>query len=178
MRKSLLAGFLAATLLVGCSSANKDNSLANADAAAPVATSASNGSATVTDAGVQLYPGKAKADAPKVVIFTDFQCPACKQLEYYFGDKLVELAKTGDIELRMVTLTFMDPVLKNTESEQASIAALCTIGSGSYPEAYQTIYKNQPKNEGDPFDGVFLNEGLPKALNFTAEQTSAYQKCR
>lgn len=171
MRKIMVSLAAAAVLLTGCSSTSSSTS-------SPASTAnASNSNAAAADKGVTLYPGAAKADAPDVVLFTDFQCPGCASLEEAYGSELDKLAKNGDIKLRMVSLTFLDGMLHNDSSSKAAAAAACTVEIGKYPEAFRAIYANQPAQEGQGFTDTFLRDQLPKSIGMNDAQTSTYQSC-
>lgn len=117
-------------------------------------------------AGIPLYQDKAKADAPEVVVYEDFQCPACQAFEASHGPMLKELAQSGDIKLRYTTMNFLDQNHGNDASTRAGNASLCVAESG--PDAYEKfksdIFAAQDKQQqNDVFPDAFLKETAKSA---------------
>lgn len=87
-------------------------------------------------------------DAPRVVAYEDFQCPACQQFESETGDQLLELARNGDIELEYRVITFLDRASKEEYSSRAANAAVCVLEDSDiegFIGMHQLLYQNQPE---------------------------------
>lgn len=127
--------------------------------------------------GIVVNPGKAKADAPVVALFQDYQCPACKQFEDQYGKALSELAESGAIQLEYHTMTFLDEALKNDSSKRAGIAAACADTTGHYAAYHETVYKNQPASEGEGFTDEQLTQTFPQEAGITGGDLASFQGC-
>lgn len=99
----------------------------------------------------------ANADTiPKLQIWEDFQCPACKSMEDSSGATIAQLAKDGKLRLEFRPTIFLDENLKaqNTASGNpnsslyASMAFGCAVDAGKALEFHTTIFQAQPLTEG------------------------------
>lgn len=108
----------------------------SADSPLPTGISAGNGY------GFQV------SNAANVVIFEDFQCPACANFEQTYGPAIQELAAAGDIALTYRIMTFLDNNLQTDHSSRAASAFGCSIDAGVGEAYHNTIYANQPQSEG------------------------------
>ncbi|MGL4831256.1 MAG: DsbA family protein [Propionibacteriaceae bacterium] len=131
--------------------------------------------ASSTNEGIKPY-GNAKG-APKVIIYSDFQCPGCKGLEMTFGEEIFKAAKNGEIDLEMRTLTFLDANIKGMHSERAAAAAACGDAVGFYPEVYRAIYSFQPATEGTGYSDDILTKDVPELVKMTKDQQTAFASC-
>mgnify|MGYP001164243759 CR=1 FL=1 len=111
----------------------------SADSPLPTGISADNGY------GFQVSTA---ANKPDVVIFEDFQCPACANFEQTYGPAIQELAAAGDIALTYRIMTFLDNNLQTDHSSRAASAFGCSIDAGAGEAYHNTIYANQPQTEG------------------------------
>lgn len=126
---------------------------------------------------IVVNPGKAKAGAPVVELFFDYQCPVCKQFEGVYGGALTTLAAAGDIELRYRDMTFLDNNLGNDASLRAGIAAACSDTAGRYGDFHATIYDNQPTTEGEGYIDTVLRDTIPGTVGITGDALTAFQAC-
>lgn len=127
--------------------------------------------------GIIVNPGKAKEGAPVVALFQDYQCPACKQFEDAYGASLTQLAENGDITLEYHTMTFLDTNMRNDASKRAGIAAACADTVGHYADYHNTVYKNQPANEGDGYTDEQLTGAFAEEAGITGENLNKFQAC-
>ena len=86
----------------------------------------------------------------KVVLYEDFQCPACKQFEEVAGEILNNLVKSGklSIEYRMVSFLDESGASPNEYSRRMASAAICALDAGgpqSWKKVHDYAYKNQPR---------------------------------
>lgn len=127
--------------------------------------------------GIVVNPGKAKAGAPVVALFQDYQCPACKSLEDQVGPTLEKLANAGKIQLEYHTMTFLDGNLGNDASVRAAQAAACADVAGSYAKYHDTVYKNQPAQEGKGYTNEQLRSTFAKDAGITGDKLVTFQAC-
>lgn len=131
--------------------------------------------------GVKVFPAAAKAGAPTIDVYLDFQCPNCKSAEEAYGPTMVALAKSGDIKLVQHTLTFMDDNLANTASTRAAVAVTCADTFGDkYSEMTTAVYAIQAVKEvkgAIGYEDKSLREALPAQLGIAGDQLASYQKC-
>lgn len=120
----------------------------------------------------------AKAGAPTVEAFEDFQCPGCQQFERAIGSTLVDLAKSGDIKLQYHMLNFLDQRLGNTSSLQASNGAYCAAdaGPGKFEEYHTIVYANAPEQEGTGWTAAQLKDYAQQA-GLTGDALKTWESC-
>lgn len=104
-------------------------------------------------------------DAPRVVVYEDFQCPVCQGFEQVSGDYLTELATEGDIVLEYRTIAFLDQASSTEYSSRSANAAMCVLEDTDvdhFHKMHDQLYANQPEEGGD---------GLPdsKLIEFADE---------
>lgn len=141
------------------------------------ASSATPPNATETRNAIVVNPGKAKAGAPVVELFFDYQCPVCKQFEGVYGAALKALAESGDIDLRYRNMTFLDNNLNNDSSLRAGIGAACSDFTGKYSTYHEQVYANQPAREGDGYADEVLRDAIPAAAGITGTDLTSFQAC-
>nr|WP_300142900.1 thioredoxin domain-containing protein [Propionicimonas sp.] len=133
--------------------------------------------ATPDGKSIVVSPGTAKAGAPVVELFFDYQCPVCKQFEQYFGGTLTSLAASGDIDLRYRTMTFLDSNLGNDASVRAGVAATCADVAGKYADFHIKVFENQPATEGDGYADAVLRDTIPSEVGITGDALTSFQSC-
>jgi protein-disulfide isomerase len=99
-------------------------------------------------------PFNTAAGKPTLAIWEDFQCPACGALEKQAGPSIQKLATDGKVNLVWRPTTFLDANFKKTSpnpdsSQRAAAAWGCAIDAGKTGEYHNTVFANQPTNEGD-----------------------------
>ncbi|WP_235997033.1 DsbA family protein [Aestuariimicrobium ganziense] len=134
-------------------------------------------SALADGTGYAWKVGNPAADAPTITIYEDFQCPACKSTEEYFGPTLAKLAEDGKIKVEYRILTFMDTNLRNDSSERSARAAACADVSGKFKEYHDVVYKNQPQGEGSGYTDQQLRVDFPAAAGITGDDLTKFQSC-
>lgn len=109
--------------------------------------------------GVKVGSAWSAADAdsiPKLQIWEDFQCPACKSMEDAVGSVIEQLATEGKLRVEYRPTIFLDQNLKalNTaagnpnSSLYASMAFGCAVDQGKGLEYHRALFQAQPLNEG------------------------------
>lgn len=134
--------------------------------------------ATSDRSGIAVNPGTFSQGAPKVELFFDYQCPACKQLEQAHGATLDSMATKGEIELIYRTMTFMDNNLRNDSSTKAGIAAACADNAGAYTGYHNAVFAGQPVGESQAgYSTEQLRVEFAATAGITGEKLTAFQNC-
>lgn len=130
------------------------------------------------EGGIQMTSqGAEPADnAPHLVIYQDFQCPACASREEAFGPATLELIDNGDITVEIRTAYFLDDMLQNDSSERAALAAAAADAVGKYREYHATIYENQPAQEGVGYTDQQLRVDFPAQAGITGDDLTKFQE--
>ena len=120
-----------------------------------------------------------KPGALVVDMHIDYQCPICEMVETAYDEMFVTLSDRGDIILRLHTRTFLDRNLGNISSSLAAIAAACVdVADGTKYAAYSnTIYANQPKQEGTGYTGDQLRNQFAVAAGLKGADLATFQSC-
>lgn len=120
--------------------------------------------------------GTGSADVPVLELWEDFQCPACGALEQTNGDGITQLAEEGKIQLIYRPTAFLDGNLGNDSSHRAIAAWGCAIDAGKVKEYHDTVYANQPLEEGMGFTEEQLL-GFGSELGFTEAEFTTFTQC-
>ena len=123
----------------------------------------------MTSQGVE--PG---ADAPHLVIWEDFQCPACAAREEAFGPAVKQLVDEGKITVEIRTAHFLDAGLRNDASERAALAAASADAVGKFREFHETVYVNQPA-EGAGYTDQQLRVDFAAEAGIEGEDLTTFQ---
>lgn len=120
--------------------------------------------------------GTAPASAPLLELWEDFQCPACGALEEANGAGIQSLAQEGKVRLVWRPTTFLDNNLGNTASAAAVNAWGCAIDAGKTTEYHDTLYANQPTNEGEGWTTDQLL-GFAEQVGITGTPLEEFNDC-
>ncbi|RMB57051.1 DsbA family protein [Tessaracoccus antarcticus] len=115
-------------------------------------------------------------DIPHLIVYEDYQCPACASREAAFGAATLELIDKGDITVEIRTAFFLDNMLRNDSSERAAMAAAAADAVGKYREYHAVIYKNQPTQEGVGYTDQQLRVDFPTQAGITGEDLTKFQE--
>ncbi len=141
---------------------------ASADPSAP----APQGTLPADDANAYGVPYGGKAGAPTLAIWEDFQCPACRAVEEANGTGITALADEGLVRLVWRPTTFLDNNLGNDSSLRAAAAWGCAIDAGKAREYHQTVFANQPEQEGTGYtDDQLISFGEQSGIDGAALDT-------
>ena len=93
-----------------------------------------------------------EADAPKeIVIYEDFLCPFCGQLEQTVGDQLDAAVEAGEVKVEYRPLAFLARRFDySMEAANAFAVVLDESGPEVAKEFHDVLYDNQPSESG-PF---------------------------
>ena len=117
----------------------------------------------------------AAADAPHLVIYEDFQCPACANMYESYGTALYQLVDEGKITLEYRIATFLESRLGNTSSTDASMAAMAADAVGKFREYHGVVYTNQPQ-EGLGYTTQQLRVDFPAKTGITGDDLKKFQE--
>ena len=102
--------------------------------------------ATVAD-GIVLGESTAKV---RLDIYEDFQCPACKQFESAAGSVVQKAIADGTAKVHYHVISFLDRYSSGTRySSRSASAAYCASDEGKFKELHDTLYQNQPEENGN-----------------------------
>ncbi len=103
------------------------------------------------------YRSMGEADAPVVItMFSDYQCPACTQVETQVMPQLIErYVDTGQV--RLVFREFPIPSL-HPNAEKAAEAAVCAGEQGKYWEMHDKLFASQDAWTGEADPSAALKE--------------------
>jgi protein-disulfide isomerase len=144
--------------------------------AAATASSALPAGATGPGGGIVVNPGKARAGAPTLDLYEDFQCPICGQLEKLFGAQIRTMAAAGDVRLVTHTMSFLDNNLKNDSSLRAAGAAACAADAGRFSQYHDAVFAGQPAKEGQGYTDAQLQTFATQA-GITGSALTTWQQC-
>jgi protein-disulfide isomerase len=87
-------------------------------------------------------------DAPvDVVVYEDFQCPACKAVEEAVGQTVSEYVENGTIQVEYRPIAFLDDASTTDYSTRAAVTAACTLddsGPATWLALHDTLFAEQP----------------------------------
>ena len=137
----VVAVLVAAIIGVGVQAARKSSqdTATPTGAVVPPAGAAKDGSIAV---------GDPKPDAPVVDLYFDYMCPVCGNFEKVNGADLTKLVESGDINLHMHPLAFLDPNSDGTHYSTRAANAFATVVDKDPEHAFafhQALYANQPE---------------------------------
>lgn len=126
--------------------------------------------------GYVVYPGKARAGAPTVDIYEDFQCPICKHSEDANGKQMQASAAKGEIKLRYHMLSFLDNSMQNDSSARSANAVFCAADQGKFLEYHDQVFANQPEKEGTGYTDAQLKK-FAGAAGISGSGKKTFEKC-
>lgn len=129
-----------------------------------------------TGGGILVNATPAKANAPTLDLYEDFQCPSCARLEEAMGAQLTAMAKAGEIKWVVHTLSFLDDNLKNDSSKRSANAAACAAGAGKYLPYHDAVFAAQPAKEGDGYTDAQLTD-FAKQTGIAGPALTTWQQC-
>ena len=138
----------------------------NAGANARAAAEARFGPDGVRDVPIDGAPSKGALAAPvTIVVFSDFECPACKAML----PVLEELVATKNPDVRLVHKFY--PLPKHTRAKEAAYAAVAAMNQGKYWEMERVIFEHQDQLSDADLERYAGEVGLDRA-RFLADYAS------
>ncbi len=83
-----------------------------------------------------------EADAPNLVIWEEFRCPACADREEVFGPAIQQLVDEGKITAEVRLAYFFDDQDGTDNSERAAMAAASADAVGKFREFQDVVYQS------------------------------------
>ncbi|MEZ5087143.1 MAG: thioredoxin domain-containing protein [Tessaracoccus sp.] len=121
-----------------------------------------------------LAAGKEPVDGtPHVVIYQDYQCPACASYEQSFGPVLTSLIEKGDITAEFRTAHFMDANIGNDSSVRSAIAAAAADEVGAYDAYHKAIFQ---AFTGSGYTDQQLRVDFPEQAGITGDDLTRFQQ--
>ena len=88
-------------------------------------------------------------DAPKsIVVYEDFLCPFCGQLEQTVGEQLDAAVEAGDVKVEYRPINFLSRYDYSAEAANAFAVVLDTSGPEIAKEFHDLLFADQPEESG------------------------------
>ena len=129
-----------------------------------------------TGGGILANPATAKASAPTMDLYEDFQCPICGELEKALGPQIRTLAEAGQIKLVVHMMSFLDGNLGNDSSTRAANAAACAADAGKFLQYHAAVFAGLPAKEGAGYTDAQLT-AFAQTAGITGPALTTWQKC-
>lgn len=120
--------------------------------------------------GILLQGETPTEDKPHLIVWEDFQCPACANVEAIFGPLMGELVADGSITVETRSATFLDRGRDDGPSHRAAIAAAASDEVGHYEVFHRLLFENQSSGYSDQA----LRNDIPAAAGITGEDLDRY----
>ena len=118
---------------------------------------------TTKDYGIaydtEVATGTASTDPVTVILYEDFQCPACKSFEEAASPFLKQAVAAGDITIEYRPISFLDSSATDEYSSRALNTALCVLDTTdvkTYAGMHELLYVNQSSESGPGLDDARL----------------------
>jgi protein-disulfide isomerase len=144
---------------------------------------------TPSPLGDQIEPPDLSADKSAIVVnpdapdtalvvdvYVDYQCPVCKAYENFFGSAFEALEQSGDVQMRVHIMSFLDNNIGNDASLRAGIAATCADTVGKFQQYHYTVFANQPQ-EGTGYTDEQLRDTYAQQAGITGDDLTKFQAC-
>lgn len=126
------------------------------------------------DAAVTLGPASAKT---KVVVYEDYRCPPCRDVEAGTSAYLAQEADSGKIqvEYRAVNLIDRNGQTSGSGSTAAGNAVQCAADRGDFSAYRSAVYAHQPQENLDAFTSSALLIAIARGVS--GLDTPTFEKC-
>lgn len=115
------------------------------------------------------------AVAPILVVYEDFRCPICREVESALGPTIQRLADEGTIRVEYRIASFLDGKLGGNGSKYAANAAGCAQDAGAFKAYHDVLYAHQPDERSDDFGN--RTRLLELASQVDGLRTEAFDRC-
>lgn len=122
--------------------------------------------------GILLQGQAPSEDKPHLIVWEDFQCPACANVESIFAPVMSQLVADGSITVETRTATFMDRGREDGPSHRAAVAAAASDEIGHYEQFHRVMFEHQ--NTG--YTDQALRNDIPAAAGITGDDLKRYQQ--
>ncbi len=110
-------------------------------------------------AGPSLRLNGAQTARPTVVVFSDYECPFCRQLEA----SLTELVAT---DTSVVVAFRQFPLSIHEYAEVAARASLCAAAQGHFPEMHKLLFAEEQWRKDGEVLSLVHGAGVPDSIAF------------
>lgn len=126
------------------------------------------------DSGIvdQSRGAEAGGDVPHLIIWQDYQCPACAYREQDYGPAVVDLLDNGEITVEYRTAYFLDNNTPGDASKRASMAAAAADEMGLFREYHTALFANQ----GGGYPNQLLRDTIPQQIGMSGEDATRFQE--
>lgn len=107
--------------------------------------------ADVPDSGSPTSGGSSSLEPVHVVLYEDFQCPACKTFEGSSGSYLDQQVSVGAIDVEYRPIAVLDGLSSTDYSTRSANAAACVFedsAAATFVDFHNALYANQPPEGG------------------------------
>jgi protein-disulfide isomerase len=115
--------------------------------------------------GIVLNPSA----TPKIDVYIDYQCPACRAFEIINGGYLNEVIAQNKAKVVYHPMTFIGP-----ESILAANAAACAADESKFVDMNLALFQNQPNAENS---GVWQSQALVALGKSVGIKSNSFEKC-
>lgn len=110
-------------------------------------------------------------DVPHLIIWQDYQCPACGYYESQYGPAVNELVDSGQITAENRSAYFLDQG-RGDASKRAAMAAAAADEVGFYREYHHQLFANQQGG----YTNEALREVIPQQIGLEGEELTRFQE--
>lgn len=131
--------------------------------------------------GILLDGKQPSEDKPHLVIWQDFQCPACAAREEAYGPATAKLVADDKITVEIRSVYFLDGQkidgsrVEDGSSKRAAIAAAAADQVGMFRQYHETVFRNQP-TEGVGYTKEQLRDEFAAEAGITGDDLTTFQK--
>lgn len=115
------------------------------------------------------------AVAPVLLVYEDFRCPICREVETALGPTIRRLADEGTIRVEYRIASFLDGKLGGNGSKYAANAAGCAQEAGAFRPYHDVLYTHQPDERTDGFGS--RTRLLELASQVDGLRSEAFDRC-
>ena len=109
-------------------------------------------------------------------VYEDYQCPYCGQFEESYGRVMQQLDRGGRVRVVVHLVTILDTPLGNDASTRAALAAACAAAGGRFEQFHDTVYANQPDQEGGGWTDEELS-GFARTAGLDGDAFDDWRRC-
>lgn len=120
--------------------------------------------------GIPLAGKTPSEGTPHLIVWEDYQCPACANVEATFGPSIAQLVDSGDLTVEFRTASFLDRGREDGPSFRAAVAAAAAAEVGFFDQFHQAAFEQQ--NTG--YTDQVLRNDIPAAAGITGDDLTRY----
>ncbi|MBB1484376.1 thioredoxin domain-containing protein [Tessaracoccus sp. MC1865] len=120
--------------------------------------------------GIPLEGNAPSADKPHLVLWEDYQCPACASFHATLGPIVDQLVADGSITTEIRTAHFLDQAREDGPSSRTAVAAAAAAEVGAFEDFHRVAFDFQDTGYTDQV----LRNDIPQAAGITGEDLTRY----